>query len=150
MNNKPFFNATHIQNYSWSQVLKNWFFLIIGILIAAHTSPNIHYKHNSDLFLAVLVLSFLNLIIKPILMLFAMPFIILSLGLGIWIINAFLLLMTSHWIPGFTVDTFSSALWGSLIISLVTSFSHKLFTVRIPTPKNTTKNQSASETIIDI
>ena len=96
------------------------------MLIAAHTSRGISYEDNLALVLVVLVLSFLNLILKPFLILFTLPFVILSLGFGVWVINALLLRMADGLVTGFTVASWGAAFWGALIISL-TSLAANLF-----------------------
>ena len=100
--------------------------IAVGVLIAAHTSRGISYEDNLALVLVVLVLSFLNLILKPVLILFTLPFVILSLGFGVWVINALLLRMADGLVKGFTVASWEAAFWGALVISL-TSLAANLF-----------------------
>jgi putative membrane protein len=69
------------------------------------------------LVVVVALLSFFNAILKPLLVLFTLPFVVLSLGLGVWIINALLFLAVSKLVVGFHVHNFWAALWGSLIVS---------------------------------
>ncbi|WP_328989977.1 phage holin family protein [Kribbella sp. NBC_01245] len=64
-----------------------------------------------------------NAVVKPVAKLLSLPFIILTLGLLIFVINALMLMLTS-WITGkldvqFHVDGFVAALLGSLVITLV-------------------------------
>ncbi len=100
--------------------------IAVGVLIAAHTSRGISYEDYLALVLVVLVLSFLNLILKPVLILFTLPFVILSLGFGVWVINALLLRMADGLVTGFTVASWEAAFWGALVISL-TSLAANLF-----------------------
>ena len=60
-------------------------------------------------------------------MIFALPFIILTFGLGIWMINALLFLLVSNLVVGFTVDSFSDALAGALVVSLTGVVANLLF-----------------------
>jgi putative membrane protein len=69
----------------------------------------------------VVLLSLFNAILKPLLVIFTLPFVVLSLGLGIWLINALLFLAVSKLVEGFYVRDFWAALWGALIVS-VTNF----------------------------
>jgi putative membrane protein len=60
--------------------------------------------------------------VRPIVRLLSLPLIVLTLGLILFVINAFMLLLTS-WIAdgldlGFHVDGFWVALWGSIVISI--------------------------------
>lgn len=96
------------------------------MLIAAHTSVGISYDSFATLGVVVLILSVLNLFVKPLLILFTLPFVIVSLGLGIWLINAILLLLVGKIVGGFEVASLGSALWGALVISL-TSLVANLF-----------------------
>jgi putative membrane protein len=70
-----------------------------------------------------LIFGVVNAIIRPILVLLSLPLEILTLGLFIFVINAFMLLLTSWIAPavgvGFRVDKFLAALFGALIISIV-------------------------------
>ncbi|MEM0995881.1 MAG: phage holin family protein [Bacteroidota bacterium] len=72
--------------------------------------------------LVALVLALLNAIVKPILQLISIPLIILTLGFFLVVINAALLIFAGDLVPDFTVDGFWPAVWGSLIISIVSYF----------------------------
>lgn len=100
--------------------------MTVGVLLASHVVPGIHYDDGTSLSLVVLLLVALNAFLRPILILFTLPFVLLTLGIGILIINAFLFLLVGHLVDGFQVDTYWDALWGSLIISL-THFVANLF-----------------------
>ncbi len=89
-----------------------------GVLLAAWLTPGIHYDDGSGLLLAVVLLCLFNAFLKPLLILFSLPFILLSLGFGVILVNAFLLWLVAVLIPTFVVAGFGSALLGSLIISL--------------------------------
>ncbi len=74
--------------------------------------------------LVALVFGLTNAIVRPIALLLSLPFIVLSLGLFIFVLNAFMLQVT-EWISdglglSFTIDHFFwSAIWGALIITVV-------------------------------
>jgi putative membrane protein len=93
--------------------------LFIGILLATFLVGGLQATSTTTLILVALVLACMNVLLKPILILFALPFVIFTLGLGIWLINALLLLLTGALIPTFTVSSFPAALLGALIISIV-------------------------------
>jgi putative membrane protein len=56
--------------------------------------------------------------VKPLLVLFALPFVVLTLGVGILFINALLYLLVGRVVGGFEVDGFGSAFLGALIVTL--------------------------------
>ncbi|MGB8703953.1 MAG: phage holin family protein [Gillisia sp.] len=66
-----------------------------------------------------LVLALLNVIVKPVLILFTLPVTILTLGLFLLVINAIIILLADAFISGFGVDGFWVALIFSLLLSLV-------------------------------
>lgn len=72
--------------------------------------------------LVAMVLSFLNTIVKPILTILSMPITFFTLGLFLLVINALIILFADKLVDGFKVNGFWTALWFSLVLSLVTSF----------------------------
>jgi putative membrane protein len=99
-------------------LLVRWSVLALGVALAAKIIPGISYKDGATLFWVVLLLSFFNAILKPLLVLFTLPFILLTLGIGMLVINALLFLWVGRLVEGFHVADFWSALWGALIVSI--------------------------------
>ncbi|MCK5916621.1 MAG: phage holin family protein [Deltaproteobacteria bacterium] len=96
-----------------------WFILSAAIMVSAYLFPGIEISGFGTALFAAVVLGILNAFFRPILIILTLPINILTLGLFTFVINAFLLLMTSGVIGGLHVSGFGSALLGSLIISLV-------------------------------
>lgn len=71
--------------------------------------------------LVSVVLAFLNSIVKPVLTLLSLPITFFTLGLFLLAINAFIILFADKLVDGFKVDGFWTALWFSLVLSLVSS-----------------------------
>ncbi|HXS69168.1 MAG TPA: phage holin family protein [Candidatus Polarisedimenticolia bacterium] len=89
---------------------------LAGVIMHNH----IRYKSFADLVFASLLLGILNAVLKPILMFLALPLLVFTLGLFMFVINALLLYFVGFLLsPHFSVDTFWSAFWGALIISIV-------------------------------
>ena len=103
---------------SFTQLLKRWAVLAVGVLIATNLIPGIHCEDGSTLVWVVLLLSLFNAVLRPVLLLFTLPFIVLTMGLGILVINALLFLFVAKLVDGFHVAGFWSAMFGSLIVSL--------------------------------
>jgi putative membrane protein len=97
----------------------HWFILVVGLYLVTLITP-IHADAPKDLAWAALVLIVVNTIIRPLLILFTFPLVILSLGLFLLIINALILYMVPHFVSGFHVPGFFSAFFGSIILSLIT------------------------------
>jgi len=100
-------------------LLLRWLILTVAIMAAAYLFPGIQVSGFGTALFAALVLGVLNAFFRPILFILTLPINILTLGLFTFVINAFLLMMTSGVIGGLVVDGFGSALIGSLIISIV-------------------------------
>ena len=96
-----------------------WLVTTIAVLVAAHLIPGISYDGWGALLGASLLLGIINAFVRPILLLLSLPFIIITMGLFIFVINALLLLLVSHIVPAFQVAGFWSAFFGAIIISLV-------------------------------
>ncbi len=92
--------------------------LALGVALAARIIPGISYRDGETLLVVVLLLSFFNAILKPLLLLFTLPFILLTLGVGVLVINALLFLWVGKLVKGFEVASFWSALGGALIVSV--------------------------------
>jgi len=115
---------------SLMRFLRDGVILFLGTLLAAWLVPEITYVNKITLVWVALVLAFFNAILKPLLILFALPFVVLTLGLGIWLINAVLLYLAGSLVSGFAVPTFGAALWGALVISLTGVVSNLVFPPR--------------------
>jgi putative membrane protein len=100
-------------------ILIRWLILTVAILSAAYLLDGMEVRGFTSAFFAAAVLGILNAVLRPVLIILTLPLNILSLGLFTFVINAFLLKMASGVIPGLEVHGFWPALFGSLIISLV-------------------------------
>jgi len=86
---------------------------------AAGSLGVLHFDGARCLLGAALVLGIINAIVRPVVLLLSLPFIILTLGVGILIVNALLLMAVSGLLPCFHVGSFGHAFLGAFIISLV-------------------------------
>lgn len=95
----------------------------LAVLISSYLLPGVSIENNSFLTALVVasVLAFLNTVVKPIMVLFTIPVTIFTFGFFLLVINAFMILLAAKLVEGFQVDGFWSALFFSLILSLVTS-----------------------------
>lgn len=97
--------------------------LITGaaVFLAVTTVPGLEADSLTAGIAAVLVLTILNLILRPILFVLTLPLIVFSLGLFLVVLNALLLELTAYLVKGFTVSGFWPAAGGALVISIVTT-----------------------------
>lgn len=124
-----------LMSHPFIQLILRWSVLALGVTIATKLIPGIQCDDLGTLVVVVLLLSFFNAILKPLLLLFTLPFILITLGLGILLINAFLFLLVGELVEGFYVSSFWSALGGSLIVSVTNILLSQVLTKRRAGPR---------------
>jgi len=121
-------------NSPFVQLLLRWVILALGVVLATKLVPGIECRDGSTLVAVVLLLSFFNAILKPILVVFTLPFILVTLGLGVVVINALLFLFVGRLVDGFHVAGFWAALWGALVVSITNLFVSAFIKSSVKTP----------------
>jgi len=126
-------------------IFVRWLILTFAIIATSYLIDGIQISGFLSAFFAAAILGILNAFFRPILLILTLPVNILSLGLFTFVINAIVLMMVSGVISGFNVDGFWSAVFGSLLISLVswllTSFISERGTVQYIDLKNVGGNR---------
>jgi putative membrane protein len=100
-------------------IFLRWFILTFAIAVTSYLLDGIHVRNFFSAVFAAATLGILNAFFRPILIIVTLPINILSLGLFTFVINALLLMMVSGIISGFDVHGFWSAVFGSILISVV-------------------------------
>lgn len=90
-------------------------FLIMGI---AWLIPGITITGFISALIVVVIMSIVNLLIRPIVEFISLPLNVLTLGIFSLVINALLFLLIAKFSPGFQIDGFWSGFWGALILSI--------------------------------
>jgi putative membrane protein len=104
----------------------------VAVFLAVAIVPGIEADSFGAGLAAVLVLTFLNLLLRPILFVLTLPLILLSLGLFLVVLNALLLELTAYLVKGFTVSGFWPAVGGALVISIAVNLLNFLTADRHP------------------
>ncbi len=102
--------------------------IIITAVVAYALSSVLRGIHIESFWTAMvlsLVLAVLNILLKPILIILTLPITIITLGFFLFVINALIVLLASHFVQGFVVDSFWWALLFSLLLSMLTSMLTK-------------------------
>lgn len=99
-----------------------WFFVnFITLLIIAAILPGFQIDNWTNAIAAVFVIGLINLTIKPLLHVLALPITILTMGLFAFVINTLMLLLAAWLVPGFTITGFWTALIASILMSFLSS-----------------------------
>ena len=96
-----------------------WLVLTGSIMAVSYLLDGIYVSGFFSALFAAAILGILNTLFRPILFILTLPINIMTLGLFPFVLNALLLMMVSGVISGFVVYGFWSAVFGSLLISLV-------------------------------
>lgn len=92
----------------------------LAVYITAWILPGVHVEQFLVSVLVAFALGLVNSFLRPLLILLTIPVTIFSFGLFLIVINAALVMLVSHVVPGFRVDGFWWAVAFSLILSFIT------------------------------
>ncbi|MFM8320479.1 MAG: phage holin family protein [Chloroflexota bacterium] len=107
--------------------LIRWITVAIALFVTASIMPGINIQGTSgwiSVTIMALVLGLVNAFIRPILTFLSCGLLLVTLGLFMFVINA-ITFWLSAWIAtnwfnaGFSVDSFWAALWGSIVVSII-------------------------------
>lgn len=91
----------------------------LGLWLATAVLPGIHIAGIGTLLIAGVLLGLVNAVVRPVLVILTLPLTIVTLGLFLLVINAAMLAFVAWVLPGMSIAGFWSALFGSLVVSLV-------------------------------
>jgi putative membrane protein len=116
----PFQRSDKLQKLStMKHFVFRWTITTIAVMVASSVIHGIRYDTVAALIGAALLLGILNAFVRPILLILSVPLILLTLGFFILILNALMLLFVPSIVIGFHVDSFWSAFWGAIVVSIV-------------------------------
>ena len=115
-----------------------WFVCSLGLWIAAALLGG-RLTYNQSLpaiIVAGLVLALVNIIIRPVLVIMAMPAILFSLGLFMIVINGLTVLLASKFYHGLKVTNFGAAMLAGMVIGLVNYLVSTILEKQVVNPKD--------------
>lgn len=98
--------------------LIKWVFLALALLLVDAIVPGFKLNSFFSALMAVFIIGILNIFLKPILNLVALPITIITFGLFTLVINTVLFMLASAIVPGFVISGFLSALIASTLFSV--------------------------------
>lgn len=99
----------------------------IAFYLACLLFPSIQAESWLTFLAAGLILGLVNLFIRPILLLLALPLNLLTLGIFTLVINTWMVMLTSFLMPGLDVPGFWTALATSIVVTLANGFLKGLY-----------------------
>jgi putative membrane protein len=107
-----------------------WLCNIIALWAAESLISGIKFSGNfASIVIAALVFALVNLILKPVAKLLALPLIILTLGIALFFVNILMLYITDWILADFKIENFGSAIWATIVIWAVNWILQILFDV---------------------
>jgi len=98
----------------------------LAVFLTAYLLPGVQVDDYITAIFVAIVLALLNGFLKPMLIIFTIPVTLLTLGLFLLVINACIILLADYFVDGFSVGGFWSALFFSLVLSVITSMMESL------------------------
>ena len=95
----------------------------LAVIILANVLPNVSVDSFWTAVIVAIVLSLLNILVKPLLVILTLPVTLLTFGLFLLIINALIILFADALVDGFDV----AGIWWALLFSLLLSFLQSIF-----------------------
>lgn len=107
-------------------IVITWAANSIAIYVVAYLMRGVEVASFRDALLAGAVLSLVNALVKPVLVLFTLPVTILTLGLFYFVVTAFCLWLTAQIVPGFMVKGPVTTIVASILISIFSAILHNV------------------------
>ena len=91
------------------RLLANWLLSAVALLLVSHVVSGFHVDTLSAALVAALIYGLLNMTLGLVLKLVTLPLTILTLGIFLLVVNAFVLKLTSGFVRGFHISSFSAS-----------------------------------------
>lgn len=98
-----------------------WVIAAASLLITAYIVPGFQFDSFGTAAIAALILGLVNAFVRPIVFIFTLPITLVTLGLFLFVINAFMLWFVGFLTPGFIVNGFIPALLASIVLTIVST-----------------------------
>ena len=107
-------------------LLITWIANSLAIYAVAYLMQSVDVASAGVAFLAGAVLTLINALVKPILVLLTLPLTVLTLGLFYFVVTAFCLWLASELVPGFLVQGKLSTIFASILVSLFSALINRI------------------------
>ena len=109
-----------------------------AVLITSYVLPGVEVESFLYAILVAAVLGLLNTIVKPILIVLTIPITVVTLGIFLLFINAFIILIADYLLDGFSVEN----IWWALLFSLILSILNSILKPKKDKPASRRRNAS--------
>ncbi len=114
-----------------SRIVASWIINAISFFVVSKIVPGIHFRDFVSILLAGVVLGIVNATLKPFFIIISLPISVLTLGIFFFVVNGIVLETVATLVPGFSIASFWTAVWGSVLLSISNMIiTHILFPER--------------------
>jgi putative membrane protein len=99
--------------------LVHWLLMAVALLVTTGLVGGVQVSSYATLAVAALVIGLVNALVKPVLVILTLPLTILTLGLFYLVVNGACLMLAAALVPGFTINSWASAIVGALVLSVI-------------------------------
>ena len=103
-----------------------WLLSAASLLVVAHLIPGFSVSSFGSALIGAVVIGFVNMTLGFILKVITLPLTILTFGLFLLVINALMLQFAAAFVPGFSVQGFSPAFFGAIVLAVINMALHGL------------------------
>jgi putative membrane protein len=114
------------------RLILHWLLSALALMIVARLVSGFYVRDFTSALIAALVIGLVNATLGLFLKVVTFPFILLTLGLFWFMINALMLMLASKLVPGFMVRGFGPAFWGAVVLALINMVFRALLPKREP------------------
>ena len=104
--------------------LLHWIVSALALLLTAYLVKGFKISSFVSALFAAIAVGLANIIIWPLLIFLTLPLNILTLGLFTFVVNGAVLKICAAVMPGFQIETWLGAIWGAIVLSLVSTGLH--------------------------
>ncbi|MDO4795258.1 MAG: phage holin family protein [Brachymonas sp.] len=101
------------------QIVVKWSLSAVALMFLAYLLPGIAVKSFGSALLAAAIIALLNSLVRPVLIVLTLPVTVITLGLFLLVINAWMFRLAGSILSGFVVNSFWWALAGAIIYSFL-------------------------------
>ncbi len=106
--------------------LLHWIVSAVSLMLTAYLVQGFRVKGFGSALIAAVVIGLANIFVWPALIFLTLPLNILTLGLFTFVVNGIVLKLCAALLPGFVIETWAAAIFGAIVLTVISSGMHYL------------------------
>lgn len=101
------------------KLLLKWILSACALLLVATLYSGVQVQSFGSALWAVVVISLLNMLVRPVLLVLTLPVTLITVGLFLFVLNGLMFWAAAHLLSGLQVDGFWAAVWAAILYSVL-------------------------------